>query len=74
MSAGVKWDSCKVTWWLYWGSKPIASVRAHITATPSQVIEQALSEHGKNPTIYSDFPNVTPWEHEQRLRTARVCR
>lgn len=51
MDPQIKWEDCKVTWWLYFYGEPLTSVRAHICATPAEVRRVALQQNMSPPPL-----------------------
>lgn len=57
---------------LYYAGRLIAQIQTRIGYTDNQVRGIAVAQHDRAPTVFADFPRVTPAEHAQRLRFADV--
>lgn len=40
----MKWADCNITFWLYFCGRPLTAIRAHVTASPTEVRQKAIRE------------------------------
>lgn len=56
-----------MTYWLFYGSAIVASIRLPVGTSHDTVRSEARMAHLRNPTLYADFPDVVPYEQERRI-------
>lgn len=59
------------TYWLYFGGKVIASVRARKGASGEEIRAKALADHDRCPYVGGE-PGEAPYEHRARILRATI--